>query len=721
MKKILVMALLIRVLKAEWTHIEGPPLLEVKDISIGYNPYNERVIYMVDEINKIFYRKIENSPWDSLDNREFYPYIPPQDRNPTCIITNRNNSNIVYVGIEEYKVYKSTNGGERWEQKSNGITNPYPRCFAMDPEDPNIIYLGCASGSGVSIFKTLDGGENWILSNLSNVEVLDIKVNPVNNNEVYAVVEYDTVVGTSLYKSTDGGINWFPIRTDDDKIRGIALTQSGVIYAGGYRVEPGGNYPSIIIKRSFDGGNNWQIVYYEFEAGWVSDIEYSYIPGITGLPYLIAVTSDKGVLKSIDGTNWFYENEGIEYRKKHLQKICFDPRNIANVFIGSKAIFFSQDAGNTWNDFPLTGIMENKDLGRFKSASFSIYTAYYQTLWRKEEVISKWSVKYIDYGYGVGDVDIARDNFSIIFLSFMGEDGSFTKSINKGISWSTPYYFDMGIKFIGNYNQNILYIGGYDAMTAHPAPAIYRSTNAGENWTGGYILPEGTGLNDLAIATPNIAYAGSNKRNETSYFFRTFDGENWEWLSDLGYLGHIYSLETYGEMNPAIVFAGTPSHIWRSNDCGNSWKQCFSLTGYGINDIISDPEDHAILYAVASQIIEPEKFPQILGNSRIFYSVDLGRKWFEIYPYLRIPVKQIEVDLNYTDTLLINTKRGGIYFTKTKWEKDQLTSSSNSALFGNSNIKLRKNRIRFLLFMNQEMEYFIPIQIIIRILSQSMK
>jgi hypothetical protein len=59
MKKILVMALLIRVLKAEWTHIEGPPLLEVKDISIGYNPYNERVIYMVDEINKIFYRKIE--------------------------------------------------------------------------------------------------------------------------------------------------------------------------------------------------------------------------------------------------------------------------------------------------------------------------------------------------------------------------------------------------------------------------------------------------------------------------------------------------------------------------------------------------------------------------------------------------------------------------------------------------------------------------------------
>jgi hypothetical protein len=93
---------------------------------------------MVDEINKIFYRKIENSPWDSLDNREFYPYIPPQDRNPTCIITNRNNSNIVYVGIEEYKVYKSTNGGESWRQKSNGITNPYPRCFTMDPEDSNI-------------------------------------------------------------------------------------------------------------------------------------------------------------------------------------------------------------------------------------------------------------------------------------------------------------------------------------------------------------------------------------------------------------------------------------------------------------------------------------------------------------------------------------------------------------------------------------------------------
>jgi photosystem II stability/assembly factor-like uncharacterized protein len=115
-----------------------------------------------------------------LDHR-LYQHIPQQDVNPTCIITEPNNSDTVYVGIEGYKVYKSENGGDIWEPKYNGITNPYPRCFAMDPLYPNILYLGCASAAGVSVFKTEDGGENWIPSNLTDVEVMDIKVNPANN------------------------------------------------------------------------------------------------------------------------------------------------------------------------------------------------------------------------------------------------------------------------------------------------------------------------------------------------------------------------------------------------------------------------------------------------------------------------------------------------------------------------------------------------------------
>ena len=70
---------------------------------------------------------------------------------------------ILYTGTLGGGVFKSIDGGRRWNHASDGINtgksfgnNVYS--VAVDPRDPNIVYAGTAGGG---IFITSDGGTHW--------------------------------------------------------------------------------------------------------------------------------------------------------------------------------------------------------------------------------------------------------------------------------------------------------------------------------------------------------------------------------------------------------------------------------------------------------------------------------------------------------------------------------------------------------------------------------
>ena len=72
-------------------------------------------------------------------------------------------------------VWKSEDGGQTWEPKSYGITNTRPLCFAMDPFNSSIVYLGCKSFKDKPVlFRTNDGGFRWERLNLSGYDINDI-------------------------------------------------------------------------------------------------------------------------------------------------------------------------------------------------------------------------------------------------------------------------------------------------------------------------------------------------------------------------------------------------------------------------------------------------------------------------------------------------------------------------------------------------------------------
>jgi len=172
MKKILalIISLPLLVIAAEWQSLNGPPAGRADDMSMGLYQ-GEWVIYAADQTHKLYKSTNEGELWQ----------VPTQDEhvdNPTCVITDVNNAQLVYIGRNNATpVWKSIDGGANWEPKSTGITNTQPLCFAMDPYNPSTLYLGCKACDDKSVlFRTTDGGWEWHGLNLSGYDVNDILV-----------------------------------------------------------------------------------------------------------------------------------------------------------------------------------------------------------------------------------------------------------------------------------------------------------------------------------------------------------------------------------------------------------------------------------------------------------------------------------------------------------------------------------------------------------------
>lgn len=87
---------------------------------------------------------------------------------------------------------------------------------AVDPADPNTIYLGTAAGG---VWKTTDGGQTWVpaTDSQASLAIGAVAIDPNNPNTVYVGTgepdfSGDSYYGQGLLKSTDAGASWTLIR-----------------------------------------------------------------------------------------------------------------------------------------------------------------------------------------------------------------------------------------------------------------------------------------------------------------------------------------------------------------------------------------------------------------------------------------------------------------------------------------------------------------------------
>ncbi|MDE2995204.1 MAG: T9SS type A sorting domain-containing protein [Bacteroidota bacterium] len=155
---------------------------------------------------------------------------------------------------------------------------------------------------------------------------------------------------------------------------------------------------------------------------------------------------------------------------------------------------------------------------------------------------------------------------------------------------------------------------------------IWRTEDGGQNWTATTDDAPRLSISSIAqcAADPSILYAGTGE----GYFnldasigdgiFKSTDGgRSWGTLEsttggrDFLFVNRVIVSPT----DPDLVLAAARSGLWRSMDGGASWEQVKTATsGLGFYQIIEDPSDFTIQYAVEDRV-------------GVWKSIDAGASW----------------------------------------------------------------------------------------------
>ena len=238
--------------------------------------------------------------------------------NAKAVVVDPSNPNVIYAGTPSgVGVYKSTDGGTLYDAKGNGLFNPIVNTLAIDPSSPSTLYAGTTFG----IYKTTNGGDSWdeltgSVINGSAPNVNKIVIDPTNTQTVYQATESQGVL-----KSTNGGTTWTPSNTGlfssgfMPPISALALDSShpSTLYAYVATFNTGGVY------KTTDGGANWTA-----SSNGLSTTSggQTFTPTVNVLlvdpaspSTVYAGTSGVGIYRTTDaGANWAASNAGLTNR-----------------------------------------------------------------------------------------------------------------------------------------------------------------------------------------------------------------------------------------------------------------------------------------------------------------------------------------------------------------------------------------------------------------------
>lgn len=244
----------------------------------------------------------------------------------------------VYVGVESHGLYKSVDGGASWNQI---FTLGNPAAFAINPDNPNTLYLGTSfpfETSETGVFKSGDGGATWTpVNNGIKSHLIDgLTLDPTNPTTVYAVSR-----GQGLFKSVDQGITWIPIGSSITRLGSSLATDPlnpQVLY-----LAAGGNG----LFKSVDGGANWNSI----NAGLLSPFGQVQVLVQSQNPNIVYTTNvtNPGLYKSTNGGgNWTLLFPLSPTPPGITAELDPNNPNILYAWVTGQGIFKSVDGGVSW-------------------------------------------------------------------------------------------------------------------------------------------------------------------------------------------------------------------------------------------------------------------------------------------------------------------------------------------------------------------------------------
>ena len=617
------------------------------------------------------------------------------------------NSNIIWVGTGENNagrhiafgdgVYKSENGGKTW--KNMGLENSeHIGDIVIHPEDSNTVWVSSqgplwSKGGQRGLYKTTDGGETW--ENTLEIDewtgVGSLTIDPTNPDILYAAAWQrqrtiaaliDTGPGSALYKSTDGGETW------NEMTVGLPKTNMGKSSIVVSPIDPNVVYATIELDerkggfwRSNDKGASWTKMSDRVSGGTGPH----YYQEIFADPHTfdkVYMANNLSAYSDDGGKTW--TNMNLVNRHVDDHAFAFHPTDPDFILVGSDGgLYESRDDMNSWR------FMQGIDVAQFYKIapddSYPFYNVYGGTqdnstqggparTMRADGIRNgDWYLTMGADGHGPatepGNPNIMysqmqqgglrrhhkdlRENVNVQPQARPGEPA-------ERFNWDAPIN-------VSHHDPKRLY---------HASQRMWRSDDRGDSWT------------------PISGDLTKNGNRLTYEMMERTWGPEAGW--DLSAMSNFHTIANVAEspIDENILYAGTDDGlIQATSDGGDTWTryEVGDINGVPVNayvnDIRADRFDADTVYAALDNHKEGDYAPYLIK------STDRGRSWEMITGGLpeKSLVWRITQDHVNKDLMFLGTEFG-LYFTVDGGDQwVQLTGGVPTISFRDVRIQRREN------------------------------
>jgi photosystem II stability/assembly factor-like uncharacterized protein len=422
----------------------------------------------------------------------------------------------------------SSSGTEvrQWE-----VTGPWGgdvRTLVASPADSNLLFLGTSDGQ---IFKSRDGARTWqrLRPGLERrgLSIDHIVIDPRNPSMMYVgawAVARDEQGG--VFKSEDGGAHWKVLdATKGLSVRSLAIapSDSSFLIAGSANDDPTLNG----VYRSTDAGKKWE---------------------------RISPVGDKEI--------------------RNIESVAIDPRTTSTMYIGTWHLpWKTTDGGASWKQtgYKAVGMIDDSDIFGICVSPTSpdqVYINACSGIYRSGSAGEKW-VKIPGIPFS------ARRTYKLLVhpsnpkVIFAGTSEGLWRSKDDGKRWMLLTAKTLVIRSIvvTPDNPNRVLIATDDL-------GIRTSENLGDDFTDsnvGFINRHVLAIMPDSIERGRLLASVFHDGSGGSVFASLDGGANWQ-PSSTGLAGRDVFAFYQMPDNPSVIYAGTNTGVYRSNDHGSTWS-----------------------------------------------------------------------------------------------------------------------------------------------------
>jgi photosystem II stability/assembly factor-like uncharacterized protein len=518
--------------------------------------------------------------------------VGPDGGNVRSLAIDPQDPDRIFLGTSAGNLYLSTDKGASWSRfaRPGNSAEMVLDHIVIDPSDSRNIFVAAWNAqlpnSDGDLYRSNNAGKTWeIVADLHGRSLRALSM-AVSNPKILVVGALD-----GIYRSQNGGHDFERIspanHAEIKNIESIAIdpVNSDVIYAGTWHLP----------WKTEDGGKTWHSI----KKGVIDDSDVFSIVIDPSHPENLFISACSGIYRSDSAGELFRKIQGIPYSARRTRMLQMDPTDHNVVYAGTtEGLWKTTDAGVTWKHMTGSNIIINDVLVDPRHSS---------------------------------RVLLATDRSGVL----ASDDGgvTFTAS-NRGFT-----HRQAAALLVDRSNNAVLYAG---VLNDKEFGGVFVSRDAGQTWKQNSDGLDGRDIFVLRQAADNSLVAGTDhgifglSQNASRWIPRDLPSSKRQATASRNNSGHLAAASelaprvTVLELSAERWFAATSTTLFVSSDSGETWRP-ESLPGVGVPVSIS----------IAGKVVA------IAGRNAVAVSVSGGESW--------LPTKPLEPDFDINSVAVDNS------------------------------------------------------------------